>query len=249
MRGFRRASLWTLTRKSNGFRETEISAFAVMPSVRSSRPEVTTVTPVGKRRIAPLNASALGSRTSHPCSSAPRDSSAGTLIPLHAAPHLAPRLLCMVLLYKGAARAQFLRPPALDRLPVGAVPPPVGVAVEEVVEDEGLRTRQQGGLHRHQPVAGHPAVIYQALVSLPGARRCLAVGRSSDHGEVSQARRLVQGAGEELVHPGDRSEVLPLRDHVRGAEGDQARDAPVSRVAAPAVGWVAPDVDPAGDTA
>jgi hypothetical protein len=59
MRGLRRASLWTLTRKRGGSRETETTAFAVMPSARSSRPEVTTVTPVGKRRIAFLKASAL----------------------------------------------------------------------------------------------------------------------------------------------------------------------------------------------
>src|SRR5687767_6160957 len=125
MRGLRRASLWTLTRKSNGSKETEISAFAVMPSVRSSRPEVTTVTPVGKRRIASLRAPALGSRTSHPYSSVPRDPSAGILTSPHAVSHLTSRLLCTVLLHKGTARAQFVGPPPLERLPVGAVPPPV----------------------------------------------------------------------------------------------------------------------------
>src|SRR3712207_349042 len=113
MRGFRRASLWTLTRKSSGSKETEIRAFAVMPSVRSSRPEVTTVTPVGKRRIAPLKASPLGSRTSHPCSSVPREPSAGILASLHDALHLAPRLLCTVLPHKGVARAQLFGPPPL----------------------------------------------------------------------------------------------------------------------------------------
>src|SRR5919202_4275135 len=136
MRGFRRAPLWTLTRKSSGSSETEISAFAVMPSARSSRPEVTTLTPVGKRRIAPLRASAVGSTTSHPCSSAPREPSAGTLAPLHAASHPARRLLCTVLLYKRATRAQALGPPPLDRLAVRAVPRPVVRAVVYVVEDD-----------------------------------------------------------------------------------------------------------------
>src|ERR687893_285912 len=64
MRGFRRASLWTLTRKSSGSRETEITAFAVMPSTFSSLPLVTTVTPVGKWVIALRRASASASLTS-----------------------------------------------------------------------------------------------------------------------------------------------------------------------------------------
>src|SRR5215203_402345 len=58
MRSFSRASLWTLTRKSKGSRETEITAFAVMPSVLSPRPVVTTATPVGKRLIASRRAGA-----------------------------------------------------------------------------------------------------------------------------------------------------------------------------------------------
>src|SRR5918997_1347001 len=159
MRGFRRASLWTLTRKSSGSRETEIRAFAVMPSDRSSRPEVTTVTPVGKRRIASLRVSAVGSRTSHPCSSAPRGSSAGIFAPLHAAVHLAPSVLCTVLLYKGATRAQFVWPP-----------PPVRPAVVEVVEDERLRAGEQGRLHGHGPVTCDPAVLDQALVVFASPR-------------------------------------------------------------------------------
>src|ERR687894_264642 len=183
IRGFRRASLWTLTRKSSGSRETEIRAFAVMPSARSSRPEVTTVTPVGKRRIAPFRVSALGSRTSHPCSSVPRDPSAGTLTPLQqAAPHPAPSLLCAALSHKGAARAQLFGPPPLDRLSVGAVPPSVELAVVEVVDDERLRAGEQRRLHGHDPVARNPAVIYQALVSLADPRGSLAVGSPARDG-------------------------------------------------------------------
>src|SRR3712207_2596630 len=67
MRRLSRASLWMLTRKSNGSRDTEITAFAVMPSVSSPRPVVTTVTPDGKRLIASRRASGPASRVSQPC--------------------------------------------------------------------------------------------------------------------------------------------------------------------------------------
>src|SRR5829696_9254676 len=79
MRGLRRASLWTLTRKSKGSRETEITAFAVMPSAYSSHPLVTTVTPVGKWLIAPLRASASAESISQGYSLffAPREPSGG----------------------------------------------------------------------------------------------------------------------------------------------------------------------------
>src|ERR671920_2212546 len=66
MRLFRRASLCTLTRKSRGSRETEITALAVMPSVLSPHPVVTTVTPVGKRLIVSRRAGAPASRVSQP---------------------------------------------------------------------------------------------------------------------------------------------------------------------------------------
>src|SRR5215217_4204337 len=94
MRGFRRASLCTLTRKSGGSRETEITAFAVMPSTFSTRPLVTTVTPVGKWLITLRKASA--SLTSQGYSFAPLGPSgciltlSGRLDPLEATTHACP---------------------------------------------------------------------------------------------------------------------------------------------------------------
>ena len=67
MRWLSRAPLWTLTRKSKGSKETETTAFAVMPSAASPRPVVTTVTPVGKRLIAARKAEASASRVCQPC--------------------------------------------------------------------------------------------------------------------------------------------------------------------------------------
>src|SRR3712207_3757116 len=55
-----------LTRKSTGSRDTEITAFAVIPSVLSPCPVVTTVTPDGKRLIASRRASGPVSRVSQP---------------------------------------------------------------------------------------------------------------------------------------------------------------------------------------
>src|SRR5918997_2061712 len=249
MRGFRRASLWTLTRKSSGLRETEIRAFAVMPSVRSSRPEVTTVTPVGKRRIAPLRESPLGSRSSHPCSSVPCGPSAGIFPPLHAVPNMASRLPGMMLLRKRVARAQLLGPPPLDRLPVGTIPPAEILAVVEVVEDERLRAGEQGRIHGYDPVAEQASIFDQAFVPLADPGRLLTVGRAPGHGAIPQARRLVQSAWEEFVHLGEWGEAALVGCQVRTAEGDQVRDAPVSRVAASAVGWIAADVYPTGNAA
>src|SRR5215216_5152817 len=135
MRGLMRASLWTLTRKSRGSRETEITAFAVMPSTFSFLPLVTTVTPVGKWLIALLRAPAPSPMTSqeYPRSFVP---SAGIL-----APSGGPNLLQATTIH-----AQLFGPPAPDHLPVRAVPTAETLAVMDVVYDDVLRAGEPGRL-------------------------------------------------------------------------------------------------------
>src|SRR5829696_4391385 len=146
MRWLSRASLWMLTKRSKGFKETEITAFAVMPSTRSLRPVVTTVTPVGKRLIATRTADASGPRVSQPCfsRSCPSADNAISFVGLPCMSD-ARRLLRVGSAHKAFSHTKLLRPPALDRLPVGAVPAAlhkaVPPAVVEIVEDERGRAR------------------------------------------------------------------------------------------------------------
>src|SRR5215213_3302224 len=145
MRGLMRATLWTLTRKSSGSRETEITAFAVMPSTFSSFPLVTTVTPVGKWLIAPRKASASAPITSqqYPFSLAP---SAGILTP-----SAGPDLL------ETATLTQLSRPPAHDRLSVRPVPETHAPVVIDPVDEDVLRAGKQGSLEGHDAVPPHPS--------------------------------------------------------------------------------------------
>src|SRR3712207_8500145 len=60
----------------------------------------------------------------------------------------------------------------------------------EAVEDERLRAWEQGRVHRHDPIAGHPAVLDETLVPLAHADR----GRdrkstrlNSSHANISYA--------------------------------------------------------------
>src|SRR5215210_6131190 len=123
MRLFRRASLCTLTRKSRGSRETEITALAVMPSVLSPHPVVTTVTPVGKGLIVSRRAGAPASRVSN------RTSSDSLAFPQPATPLLSWQwsradrtLLRAWFFHKALLHPKHLSPPTPDRLPVRAVP-------------------------------------------------------------------------------------------------------------------------------
>src|SRR3712207_4537225 len=126
MRLFRRASLCTLTRRSRGSRETEITAFAVMPSVLSPRPVVTTVTPVGRRLIASRRAGAPASRVFQPyffrfsCSP-----SAGNTASFLVRSRTDRTLLRAWFFHKALLHPKLLGPPPPDRLPVRAVPPVV----------------------------------------------------------------------------------------------------------------------------
>src|ERR671932_97903 len=149
MRRLRRASLWTLTRKSSGSRETEITAFAVMPSMLSSRPVVTTVTPVGKRLIAARKASGSASRVFQPCFLRSCSLSADNYASFSGV--MRTRASCTLLragcFHKAFSHSQLLGPPAPDRLPVGPVPaapePAVEAAVVDVVEDARLCPGEQ----------------------------------------------------------------------------------------------------------
>src|SRR3954452_1152273 len=127
MRGLTRASLWTLTRNSSGSRETEITAFAVMPSTFSSCPLVSTVTPVGKWPIALRKASASAPMTSqeYPPSLGPL---AGILAPSGGSNPV-----------KATIHRDLFGPPAPDRLPVRAVPETHTPVVMYPAYDEALR--------------------------------------------------------------------------------------------------------------
>ena len=61
--------------------------------------------------------------------------------------------------HKVCSYSEILRPPALDGLPVRAVPPSEVVAVVEVVENDALRAGEQGRLYGHDLVSGHLTVL------------------------------------------------------------------------------------------
>src|SRR5918993_3876520 len=150
MRRLSRASLWTLTRKRTGSRDTEITAFAVMPSVPSPRPVVTTVTPDGKRLIASRRASGRASRVSQPClfrSCSPSAGNSFSFVEV-ARPRVPSTLLRAGFFDKAFPHAQLLGPPAFDSLPVRSIPAAPGSAEEAVVVDaveyEGLGSGKQG---------------------------------------------------------------------------------------------------------
>src|SRR3712207_2000502 len=117
------------------------------------------------------------------------------------------RLLRTMFSHNVRGYSEILRPPAPDGLPVRTIPPSEVVAVVEVVEDDGLRAKEQGRLDGNYPVAGDPAVLDEALVPLADSGRGGAVGGSSRDGDVSQARRFVERAGKELVDLGDGGEI------------------------------------------
>src|SRR5215218_2275186 len=99
----------------------------------------------------------------------------------------------------------------------------------DAVYDQALRAREQGRIHRHDPVPGHPSFFDEPLVALAHLRRRGAVDGAPRDREVAQAR--VEGAGEELVYAGDRGEAFLIGDGVWGAECDQGLHPPVPRVA------------------
>src|SRR3712207_2489672 len=141
MRGLRRASLWTLTRKSSGSRETEITALAVMPLTLSSRPLVTTVTPVGKWRIAPRKASASASLTSQGYSRSFTPSGG-----IHA---LSGRWNALEVTTRSsspyrASCSQLPGPPSAYRLLVRAVPTAETLVMIDAIHDHALRAGEHG---------------------------------------------------------------------------------------------------------
>src|SRR5919112_398738 len=242
MRRLSRASLWMLTRKSTGSRDTEITAFAVMPSVPLPYPVVTTVTPDGKRLIASRRASDAASRVSQPCFFSSCSPSAGNSVSfVEVGAQKTPSTLLRVGFFgKAFSHAKLIGPPALYGFPVRSVPAAPGsaeeAAVVNAVEDEGLGPGEQGRWYGNLPVSSDSPIADEAFVATADP-----AGRNPIHGVAGYAEVMdvgVKCAGEELVDLGDRGECAPVRHVVGGTQGNEVAYATVTRVAAPAVGGV-----------
>jgi hypothetical protein len=98
--------------------------------------------------------------------------------------------------------------------------------VVDAVEDEGLGPREQGRWDGNLSVSSDLPVSAEAFVAFADLG-----GRSPVHGVAGHAEVAdvgVQGAGEEFVDLGDRGEGAFVRHVVRGAQGDEVRDAAVA---------------------
>jgi hypothetical protein len=137
---------------------------------------------------------------------------------------------------------QLLGPPAFDRLPVGAVPAlsskAVKAAVIDAIEDEGFGTREQSCFHRHFSVSFNPPIADEAFVAFAGFGGDSSVDGSTGYAEVAEALGFVQDARKEHVHLGYWGEASLVWDVVRGAQGNQVRNAAVAGVAASTVGRI-----------